>query len=205
MDTSIFEPLGSNCEFGFVLQHQGNNEPAALRWTAIQASNLAALLEADFADSFAEEVVVPHTDKMVRSTTYDWAFHSALTSDGNGNFDQPPARLKKLFKVEQARLLKSVDVFRKRLRGGNLVGVHAADGVTLAEAERLLAAIDKVGHNATNRLLLVEGVGDSGRPCGVVEELSPRIYRACVTRLAPYYQADDADYESWTAILQHFS
>lgn len=201
MDTTMFEPLGSNCEFGFVLQRNGNDVPALLRWTAINIADLCALLEADFANAFAEENVVPHTDTMVMEKTYNWAFHSALTSDGQGNFTLPPARLKKLFKIEQARLHKAVDDLRERLRGGNVIGVHAADNVTTDDAQRLLAAMDGIAGNATNRLLVVGGTGESGNACGVPSEISPRIFRGYVTRLAPYSQADDADYDSWKTIL----
>lgn len=201
---NLFEPLGSSCEFGFVLQRRGNNHPALLRWTAIHIRHLCKLLEADFADVFELESVRPHTDSMVMDTRYTWAFHSALASDGEGNFLLGPERFQKLFKIEQARVRKAVNAFRSRLQVGNLVGVHAADGVTLDDANRLLCAIDKIAGNETNRLLCVSGPGDQGREVVTPNEVSARVYFAQVAALAPYDHTDDADYENWNAILSWF-
>jgi hypothetical protein len=200
-ESSRFEPLGSSCEVGFVLQRRGNTEPGVLRWTAIRTSDLCNLLEADFANVFDEGTVMPHTDAMVMERTYNWAFHSALKSDGNGNWALAPERLKKLFKIEQARVRKAIKTFRSRLQGGNIVGIHAAETISQADAERLLKAMDGIAGQETNHLLCVTGAEGSDDPVGVPVEVVPRIHFARVRRLAPYDHTDDADYDSWNSIL----
>jgi len=201
VDLSSFEPLGSSCEFGFVLQRRGNSEPAALRWTAIQTRDLCALLEANFANVFEEGAVMPHTESMVMERTYNWVFHSALKSDGHGNWVLPPQRLHKLFKIEQARVHKAIETFRSRFQRGDLTGVHAAECISRADAERLMNAIDVIAGNKTNRLLCVTGATGPDEPVGVPVEVGSRIFFARVSRLAPYDQADDADFQAWNSIL----
>jgi len=201
VDSSKFEPLGSSCEFGFVLQRRGNSEPAVLRWTAIKTPDLCTLLEADFASVFDEDAVIPHTESMVMERTYNWAFHSALKSDGQGNWVLPPERLHKLFKIEQARVRKAIETFRSRLQEGNLIGVHAAESISRADAERLMNAIDVIAGQETNQLLCVTGASAAGESVGVPVEVAPRIHFARVSRLAPYDQTDDADYQAWNSIL----
>jgi hypothetical protein len=179
--------------------------PAALRWTAISTPDLCSLLEADFANVFEEGAVMPHTDSMVMERTYNWAFHSALKSDGHGNWVLPPERLHKLFKIEQARVLKAVQTFRSRLQAGDLIGVHAAESISLADAERLVNAIDAIAGQETNQLLCVTGADVSDEPVGVPVEVAPRIHFARVSRLAPYDHTDEADYDAWNTILDVFA
>jgi hypothetical protein len=201
VDSSRFEPLGSTCEFGFVLQRRGNSEPAALRWTAILTADLCSLLEANFADVFEEGAVIPHTESMVMERTYNWVFHSALKSDGHGKFVLPPERFRKLFKIEQIRVRKAVETLRRRFQTGDLIGVHSADCISHADAERLMSAIDVIAGHKTNKLLCVTGASPPDGPVGVPVQVASRIYFARVSRLAPYYQTDDADYDSWNSVL----
>jgi hypothetical protein len=201
VDLSKFEPLGSSCEFGFVLQRRGNLAPAALRWTAIKTPDLCTLLEANFANVFDEGAVMPHTQSMVMERTYNWAFHSALKSDGHGKWVLPAERLHKLFKIEQARVRKAVETFRKRFQKGNLIGVHAAETISLPDAERLLKAIDVIAGQKTNQLLCVTGARGPDEPVGIPQEVAQRIHFGRVSRLAPYDQTDDADYQAWNSIL----
>jgi hypothetical protein len=138
---------------------------------------------------------------MVMERTYNWAFHSALKSDGHGNWVLPRERLRKLFKIEQARVRKAIETFRSRLQKGNLIGVHAAESISLADAKRLMNAIDVIAGQKTNQLLCVTGAGAAGESVGVPVEVAPRIHFARVSRLAPYDQTDDADYQAWNSIL----
>jgi hypothetical protein len=202
MDCTRLEPIGSNCEFGFVLEQSGDSTLALFRWTFITVNNLCRLLEADFEACFALETTRPHTADMVMDTRYEWAFHSALKSDGEGNFMEPPARLSRLFKIEQSRVMLQLKAFRERLATGNLICVYSADGVTDDEARRLLLALDAVAGNATNTLLLVGGVQSENEVPGQVSAIDERIMRGFVTKLAPYDQANKPDMASWTAVLQ---
>lgn len=203
MQDFVFEPIGSSCEVGFVLERRGDKRPAVLRWTAISTPNLIRLLEADFANPFTRQSIIPHTSSMVLEKTYDWAFHSALTSDDEGQFTLKGPRFDKLFKIEQARVIKGVKDFRERLRSGKIIAIHAADDVSDDSARALLAAIDTVANNKTNRLLIVGSAG-AGVDAGVASEISSRLYRGYVRELAPYYQTDAADYEGWNTILDIF-
>ncbi|MFK4874887.1 hypothetical protein [Novosphingobium sp. ZW T3_23] len=203
MNVEDFEPMGSNCEFGFVLQSLGNGVPSLLRWTSIQITDLARLIDADFAECFDKEQVRPHTDDMVLDQRYQWAFHSALKSE-NGQFVMEPRRLEKLFGIERARLQAAIAKFRERLRGSKVICVFSADGISDEQVMELRVAIDRFSGHGDNGLVVVSSSEEwPGEWAGESElrSLSPRTWRAAVSRLAPWHQSNDADYENWTKLL----
>lgn len=199
MDVEIFEPLGSNCEFGFVLQRIDNGIPSVFRWTSIQIDDLCHLLDADFADVFEDGNICPHTDSMVLDRHYMWAFHSALKSS-DGQFTMEAGKLAKLFRIERLRLLQTIDIFRQRLRNGKVICVFSADGVLDDQVLALRGAIDRFAGHGDNGLMVVSGVGE-GVECGALQILAPRTWRGGVKELAPWSQADDADYDNWIKLL----
>jgi len=203
MDVENFEPMGSNCEFGFVLQHLGNGVPSLLRWTSIQIGDLARLLAADFAECFEREQVRPHTDDMVLDQRYQWAFHSALKSE-SGQFVMEARKLEKLFVIERARLLAAIAKFRTRLRDGKVICVFSADGVSDEQVMDLRVALDRFSGHGANGLIVVSSSEEwAGEWTGESELrlLAARTWRAAVSRLAPWQQSDDADYDNWTKLL----
>lgn len=204
INTEAFEPMGSNCEFGFVLQNLGNFVPALLRWTSIQLDDLCHLLDADFAQCFENGNVRPHTEDMVLDERYQWAFHSALKSSG-GQFVLEPRRLEKLIAIERARLIVAITKFRERLRGGRVICVFSADGVSDEQVLSFREAIDRFSGHGNNGLVVVssskEWPGEwSGR--SELRRLLPSTWRASVSRLAPWSQSNDADYENWAILLE---
>lgn len=203
MNLEDFEPMGSNCEFGFVLQRLGNNVPSVLRWTSIQIDDLGRLLDADFENSFEHGKVRPHTDDMVLDERYQWAFHSALKSVDK-QFVMEPRRLEKLFGIERSRLLAAIDKFRTRLRNGKVICVFSANGASDEQVMGLRAAIDRFAGHQNNGLVVVSGSGEGIEEWAgesALRTLSPRTWRASVTRLAPWHQSNDADYDNWARLL----
>lgn len=199
VDTALFEPLGTNCEFGFVLQHLGNGTPSLMRWTAIQIDSLCQMLDADFENAFEEDEARPHGADMIMMKRFNWAFHSALKSR-DGEFVLEPVKVKKLFRIERARVLASIEVFRQRLRGGKVVCVFSADGVSDDQVLSLRRSIDRFSNNFDNALLVVSGATD-GQVAGKTNFLERRTWRGLVDRLAPWDRSNDADYSNWTKLL----
>lgn len=203
MNVENFEPMGSNCEFGFVLQYLGNGVPSLLRWTSIQIADLTRLLDADFSECFEREQVHPHTDDMVLDQRYQWAFHSALKSE-SGQFVMEPQRLEKLFAIERARLLAAVVKFRERLRDHKVICVFSANDVSDEQVMELRVAIDRFSGHKENGLVVVssseEWIGEwSGE--SELRTLTNQTWRTAVSRLAPWHQSNDADYTNWTKLL----
>jgi hypothetical protein len=198
-DTAVFEPLGSNCEFGFILQHLGHGAPSLLRWTAIQIDNLHQMLDANFQDAFEEEEARPHGTDMIMMKRFEWAFHSALKSC-DGEFVLEPVKLKKLFRIERARVLASIEAFRERLRNGKVICVFSSDGVSNEQVIDLRKAIDRFSGHCNNALLVVSG-NTGGQAVGESVLIGHRTWRGTVSRLAPWDRSNDADYPNWSKLL----
>ena len=196
MNLERFEPLGSNCEFGFVLRHAGNERPSVMRWTAIEVAGLIALLDRDFADCFETATIAPHTPAMVMSQPYRWAFHSALHS-ADGVFTAG-TRFERLFRIERSRILHEIAVFSARLRAGGLVAVHSSARASDDDAVALREAVDRFSGHGGNQVLVV--AADGGVP-GSLRPIAERCQRGTVGWLAPFDQADHADFASWDAVL----
>lgn len=201
MYSDIFEPLGSNCEFGFVLQQLENYTPSLFRWTSIQLDDLARLFDANFLGAFERSKIKPHTDDMVLDVEFQWAFHSALKSE-NGAFSIEASRLEKLFRIERSRVHQLIEKFRSRLQSGEVLCVFSADGLDDAQVLGLKAAIDRVAGNNGNGLIVVSGDEAADAALGHLRALADRTWRGRVSQLAPWFQADAADYENWQSVLK---
>jgi hypothetical protein len=201
-----FEPVGRNCEFGFVLRHFGSDRPSLFRWTWLGANDFCRLLEQDFEDAFALENVRPHIDnkKMVMDAKYKWYFHSALHSDDNKQFLLSGERLEKLHRIEMIKIQREIEIFLQRIRTEGVVCVYAAVSVSDEEAKAILRAIDAKAGGPLNRLLVVDEAGASGREPGQTEDIAPRIARGSVSYMAPVSQSYAADFENWEKILNRY-
>lgn len=201
MNTVCLEPIGSNCEVGFVLNSLGNNRPSLFRWTAIDAAGFAKLLDNNFVNCYERSTVRPHTPKMVVSEPYQWAFHSALHSSPEGEFTASGNRLARLFEIERARVLHAIEIFRSRLKKGGVVATFSTPVVHDQDAIVILAAIDRFSGHGTNRVLMVGPPSEDQLPPGEICAISNRASRGAVAWLAAYDQADNADYGNWRRIL----
>jgi hypothetical protein len=199
-----FEPAGINCEFGFVLRKLGSERPTLFRWNNVRPVEFRLLLDNKFHDVFSFENVIPLGAKMVLDTAYKWAFHSALHSDENNQFLAQGAELKRLHRIEHAKIQHDINVFTQRLHEGGLVCVLLVKSMAEEDMAQTLSAIDRYAGNTKNSLLLVtEPLAASDKP-GSVIEVASRLRRGVVSRVAPHGQADDADYDNWRLILETF-
>lgn len=201
MNTECFEPIGSNCEFGFVLRELGDNRPSLFRWTAINVADFVALLNDNFLDCFERSTVRPHTPEMVMSVPHRWAFHSALHSSPEGEFTAPADRFARLFEIERARVMYAIEQFTRRLTEGGIVATFSAPELHDEDGETLLAAIDRYSGHQTNRVLIVGPPADGEPPPGGLRAISNRAARGTVAWLPSYDRSDAADYDNWRAIL----
>jgi len=200
MNIENFEPLGSNCEFGFVLQTVNNNVPSLFRWTSIQIDDLCHLLDANFDSAFERDNVSPHTNDMVLDKKYGWAFHSALKSK-DGQFALAATRLEKLFRIERSRLQQMIKQFRTRLQDGDVICVFSANDLRDEQIIALKQAIDRFSGHSRNILMVVSGDDAAGDEPGALHKLDDLTWRGRVAQLAPWSQANDADYDSWNKLM----
>src|SRR5882762_2092500 len=91
-----FEPLGINCEFGFVAVRLGSSRRSLFKWTYIQPEDLRRLIKERFAGAFDFDHVRPLFQKVVKDTRYNWDFHSTLESNANKQFVLEGAELRRM-------------------------------------------------------------------------------------------------------------
>lgn len=195
-----FEPIGVNCEMGFVLGSLGSQRPSLFRWNSIQPPDLRRLLDERFDGVLALETTAPHGPGMVRDVRFDWCLHSALTGE-DGQFACTGTDLVRLHRIERAKVLHDAKVFSQRLAEG-VICVLQIKAMAPEEMAAVLQAIDRHAGNEANQLLVVtEPTGEDARP-GTVVTVAPRLMQGVVGWVAPWEQADKADYASWSQILR---
>ena len=210
VDMNLFESLGANCEFGFVLSRVGIRTPSLFRWSIVPyVKQLIRLLDADFAGMFLYENLEPFHPGMVVDRHYRLAWHSPMTSEkidpsqdartGNLRFVMPEEELQAVFRFEQAKIAQQVDRLRLSLRMADRIFVYKAlDELPLAEAEvsELHAALERRGRNR----LLVVSLATPEAPAGSVELLRPRLAHGRLDRSAPGDKANDVSLDCWLEI-----
>jgi hypothetical protein len=68
IDFSRVEPLGDNCELGFVMRKHGYEGGSFFRWVAVQREGVKSLIESDFQFAFQFENLKAHPGNMVMDT-----------------------------------------------------------------------------------------------------------------------------------------
>lgn len=204
---SVFEGLGDNCEFGFVLRYLLNEEGSFFRWTSVPVDAVQRLLMCDFKDVYLFDNLGPSSDTMVCDRSFDIHFHSRMKSvvrDGRRTFVDDVVANRRLFEVERDKVMYLVDKFRKRAKEQCLAFVLKKNaGLTESEVAKTYSVLlDYCKFQPF--LLVVESMSKPGvaGQAGDVRRLAANIFLGGVTSLAPYDRADAARYEEWVNILK---
>lgn len=198
-----FEPIGYNCEAGFVFRHLGDQRSGLFRWAFIKPERLLDLLQKDFAGFYDVRNIVPHADSMVRDTAFDCAFHSPLKRDADGKFELDDNKVNALLRIEKAKIDREVREFRNRLHRGETICVLKPDAQISDElAQSILEAIDAIAGNHANKLLIVSSGAATPAESAHLQQVAPRLLRGQLTRVAPFNAAFDAAYDEWEALLR---
>jgi hypothetical protein len=207
VDMNLFESLGANCEFGFVLSRVGIRTPSLFRWSIVPyVKQLIRLLNTDFAGMFSYENLAPFHPGMVVDRHYRIAWHSPMTSEkidpskdartGNLRFVMPQAELEAVFRFEAAKVGKQVDRLRESLSKADRIFVYKAmdeQPVANEDIHDLFVALNKLGPNR----LLVVSIGTPEAPAGSTELLAPRLVHGRLDRFAPGDKANDISLDCW--------
>jgi hypothetical protein len=144
----FFEPIGSNCEFGFVLRRFGSERPGLFRWNGITPAHFRYLLDQKFEGAFELENLNALPPKMIMDSKYKWVFHSAIESDENKNFLHSEADLRKLHRIEKAKVFNDIALFHGRLARGGIVCVLLVEAMAQSE---MRVATCRESHSTRNR------------------------------------------------------
>lgn len=199
----LFESLGDNCEFGFVLRKLGNDTSSLLRWVFLDSvADTARGVRTGFRDAFVFENLKPAgTPQMVRDVTQGIAFHTRMHSverDGRWEFVAPEDERRKIHEQEGRKFDYLRQKFEREITGDRRIYVvKRNEGLGEGDADLLLDAVRSRGGC---RLLHVT-LADSSHPAGTVERVSDRLAHGWIDRFAPYDHADDVSLAHWQSLL----
>jgi glycosyltransferase involved in cell wall biosynthesis len=199
----LFESLGDNCEFGFVLRALGNNTSSLLRWGLLDSvADTARGVRTSFRNAFTFEHLEPAGEgQMVRDVTSGVAFHTQMRSierDGRWEFIAPEAERRKIYEQESRKLDYLRQKFDREIAGNHRIYVTKRnDGLSQSDVEALLNAVRFRGGG---RLLYVT-LADSSHAAGTVERISDTLVHGWIDRFAPYDHADHVSLTHWQSLL----
>ncbi len=199
-----FESLGANCEFGFVQRQAGIEPPDLLRWSMVTSPRaLVAAIDADFADLYAFDSLVPYNQAMVRDQKHDIAFHSALRCVAAGAgfaFAQPEQDRRDIHRFEAAKVAQHLKRFRACVASGERMFVfHKFNGtLTPREIAHLFATLRLLG---PARLLVVSRATAEHQAGEVIAHV-PGLLHGYIDRFAPGERAFDVSFDLWARICR---
>jgi hypothetical protein len=210
VDMNLFESLGANCEFGFVLSRVGIQTPSLFRWSIVPyVQQLVRLLNADFAGMFLYENLAPFSPEMVVDRHYMFAWHSPMTSEkidpsqdartGNLRFVMSEAEREAVYRFEAAKLAGQIHRLRHSLKRADRILVYKSydeEPFTDEDVRDLYVTLNKFGPNR----LLVVSLATPEAPAGSTELLAPRLVHGRLDRFAPGDQANDISLDCWLRI-----
>ena len=200
----LVESVGNNCELGFVLRKNKHEGGSVFRWVAVAPEKAIQLIQDDVKDVFLFENLVPNPGGMVLDHHSNAAFHSKMKSqriNGKLEFIANEEERCKLYEVERQKFEYLVKKFHDRLKIPGVVYVvkspHNITPELLRTLDQLLAGLRK---GCPFKILHLE-LADAEHPAGSFHHVEMNVYRGYLRKFAPFNRTQDADYESWEAVL----
>jgi len=198
-----FEPLGRNCEFGFIQHANEFGEGCLLSWAATDTVHgLIKLLDQKLTNLYDLDRLIPgFGGVMAHNPDYGIAFHSKIFGsmvDG-AYVARPPVERAAIHAAEREKIDYLAGKMQRSLAAPRRIWVYKnIDGVSMNEALRLHAALKRY---APHRLLVVlEAKGHA--PAGSVEAIDENLFLGHVSHYSPNDRAWDYDLPSWGQVLQ---
>lgn len=207
-DLFRFEPVGLNCETGFVLHKLGDQRVSLFKWNWVEPRSLISLLQKRFEGFFNFENLVPDWDDMVRDSAFSGCrFHTAMLSKSptgrvsDRAFVLDAHKLRSLHRIEKMRIEKEIEDFHRRLSEGGKICILKDVSVTEAIAQEALDAIDEYSGNKTNVILTVTAATPESHGPATLLQVRPRILDGRVTRITEVHETNQAEYAEWRSLL----
>lgn len=209
------EPLGMNCELGFLLEQLGSKRSSLFRYLFTPYSGLCQSIESDFESFFWP--IAPHEadNGMVVNTQTSVSFHAS-------KLRSTCIQLSNLSEFEYQRLLRQDDAyreesqkydyliakFRDRIRDPGIFHVYVdlTNSLTNEDATNLKELLVNAGKSSNSNLLIVKDCSSSSEsyPSTSVKHLSNNVFLGRLNRFAPISQANEIDINSWKSLLLNF-
>lgn len=200
-----FEPLGANCELGFLMGRLGIQRSSLFRWLFTPLAGLELVLEDSLEGFFSDPVAVTDplmASDMVVDRRTGIFFHASelrakLEALNGSDFSRTD-----VFLDQKAKYLYLAEKFLASVVDPNTLHVFSDFHQELTEdaMQRIHSGLQKMGKPLGSTLLFVRAASDS-KEDNVVQNLGNGIQLASIKQLAPGDHADRIDLLSWLAIL----
>jgi len=198
-----FEPIGDNCELGFMQRQKGVDEGALLKWCRIlKHTDLITFLDAPRESFYKFENLKPTSNDMVEDISSNIQFHTELYSrieDGIRTFNAVPHEQERIYAAEYQKRLYLYDKLIDALSNASRICVFKMNGTNDLEVAQAIADRLK-SFNIRNRLFYITDAEPA--KAGFVERISHNVYRGFITAFAPYWPVTDAKLEYWDGLCK---
>lgn len=196
--------LGDNCEFGFFQRELGIEESSLFRWAITPIDKLLFFLEDDGRNLFHFSNLTPYSPGMVLDNGTGFCFHSQIRSEKNIEkklefIDKKQRRLE-IHNNEYSKITYLWGKFFNTLKKESRIYVikHNKTSDT-KDIHKLLSLLKSF--NKDNKLLWVVQANFDDLTCQV-EEPNKDLFKATISRFAPYTEANNALFLEWLEIAR---
>ena len=205
-----FEPLGANCELGFLMGRLGIDRSSLFRWLFTPLAGLELVLSEKLQNFFSDPQAVTDpvmASDMVVDRRTGIFFHAgelrkALEQAGEKNLDREPIRDSDVFRDQLGKYRYLVEKFLASVSNPATLHVFSDFHQELTDAAmlRIHAGLRSMGKPPGATLLFVRACGPNDA-VNDVRSLGDGIQLATIRRLAPGEHADRIDLEAWIEVL----
>jgi hypothetical protein len=204
IDFSRVEPLGDNCELGFVMRKLGYEGGSFFRWVAVHREGVKSLIENDFQLAFQFESLKAHPGNMVMDTAFGAAYHTDMHSVPDNDklvFIDDEATLREKHSNELKKVRYLADRFRSNLGVDGILYVTKSSGVTNErDFDKLFECLQGCRQGGHFDLLQVL-ISPSPELVGTVARTGKNRLVGYVGYFAPFNKTYDSDLTAWMSIL----
>ncbi len=205
-----FEPLGANCELGFLMAQLGINRSSLFRWLFTPLAGLEMVLSEKLQEFFSKPEAVQDpvmASDMVVDRRTGIFFHAGELRDLLEQAEADENALDQIYgldiyRQQQSKYLYLVEKFLASVSDPQTLHVFSDFHQELSEAAmlRVMAHLREMGKPLGSTLLFVRACSEND---GVneVRSLGDGLQLATIRRLAPGEHADRIDLEAWSEVL----
>ena len=205
-----FEPLGANCELGFLMAQLGINRSSLFRWLFTPLAGLELVLSEKLQDFFSKPEAVQDpvmASDMVVDRRTGIFFHAGELRDvleQTGDDEIAPDQLFGLdvYRQQHGKYLYLVEKFLASVSDPSTMHVFSDFHQELTEAamHRIMTYLRAMGKPSGSILLFVQPCSENDR-INQVRLLGDGLQLATIRRLAPGEHADRIDLDAWIEVL----
>ena len=205
-----FEPLGANCELGFLMERLGIHRSSLFRWLFTPLSGLELVLKDGLQNFFSEPVAVTDpvmASDMVMDQRTGIFFHAGeLRQQIEQSYGNHVACEKlqdsDAFLDQKGKYLYLVEKFIASVSHASTLHVFSDFHNELTEASmlRVSQSLREMGKPQCSTVLFIKA-WNGDEPVNSVRSLGDGIQVAAIRRFAPGEHADRIDLEAWISVL----